>query len=59
MKQTSIILISSVALLFSTSCTAKKDKPKTKLPVPVKVAKAQQKDVQINPQWKKTASCLS
>lgn len=46
MKQTSIIII-SIVLLVSTACTAKKEKPKAKPPVPVKVAQAVQKDVPV------------
>ena len=34
-------------LLFCTACTAKKEKPKAKPPVPVKVAQALQKDVPV------------
>jgi multidrug efflux system membrane fusion protein len=47
MKQTSIILSISVALLFGNACTAKNDKPKAKPPVPVKVAQVVQKDVPV------------
>src|SRR5450631_750228 len=46
MKYPSIILASSVVLLFCTACTAKKE-VKAKPPVPVKVAQAQQKDVPV------------
>lgn len=45
MKRTSIILAASIALLFCAACTAKKEKPKAKPPVPVKVAQALPKDV--------------
>ena len=44
MKQ---ILISSLLLILCTSCTAKKDQPKAKPPVPVKVAQVLQKDVPV------------
>jgi multidrug efflux system membrane fusion protein len=47
MKQTSIILSISFALLFFVACTAKKEKPKAKPAVPVKVAQAVQKDVPV------------
>jgi multidrug efflux system membrane fusion protein len=47
MKQTSIVLLSSLLLLLCTSCTAKKEKSKAKPPVPVKVALALQKDVPV------------
>jgi multidrug efflux system membrane fusion protein len=47
MKQTSIIFACSIALLLNTSCAAKKDKPKAKPPVPVKVTQALQKDIPI------------
>jgi len=46
-KIISNLLIISVVLLVFAACTAKKDKPKTKPPVPVKVAKALQKDVPV------------
>lgn len=46
MKQTSIMMI-LVVLLCCSACTAKKEKPKTKPPVPVKVAQAQQKNVPV------------
>jgi membrane fusion protein, multidrug efflux system len=46
LKQTSIIII-SVVLLFITACTAKKEKPKAKPPVPVQVAQAVQKNVPV------------
>ncbi len=45
MKHSSMVLISSFALLLCASCTAKKEKPKAKPPVPVKLAQAVQKDV--------------
>jgi multidrug efflux system membrane fusion protein len=47
MKQTLMILLSSIALLFCAACPAKKEKPKTKPPVPVKVAQAEVKDVPV------------
>lgn len=47
MKQTSLILTSSLLFLLCTSCTVQKDKPKAKPPVPVKVAQALQKDVPV------------
>jgi multidrug efflux system membrane fusion protein len=47
MKQTSIILISFALLLFCAACPAKKEKPKAKPPVPVKVAQAVLKDVPV------------
>lgn len=47
MKPTAIILTCSVALFLCTACTAKKDKPKTKPPVPVKIAQALQKNVPV------------
>jgi multidrug efflux system membrane fusion protein len=47
MKQILIVLMLSVALLLDTSCTAKKEKPKAKPPVPVKVVQAMQKDVPV------------
>lgn len=47
MKQILITLISSALLVFCVACTAKTDKPKTKPPVPVKVAQAQQKNVPV------------
>lgn len=37
----------SAVLIFNTACTAKKEKPKAKPPVPVKVAQALQKDVPV------------
>ncbi|MHB8091324.1 MAG: efflux RND transporter periplasmic adaptor subunit [Syntrophales bacterium] len=46
MKHTPIILIISVVLFF-TACTTKKDEPKAKQAVPVKVSRALQKDVPI------------
>ena len=47
MKQTYVIL-SIIALIFlCTSCSAKQEKPKVKLPVPVKVFKAVQKNVPV------------
>ncbi len=47
MKRTVVILLSAVALLCCTACTDKKDKPKTKPPIPVKVAQARLQDVPI------------
>jgi membrane fusion protein, multidrug efflux system len=48
MKQTSkAILIAITSLILCTACAAKKEQPKAKLPVPVKVALALQKDVPI------------
>ena len=47
MKQTLRVLIFSLAVLFCTACSAKKEKPKAKPPVPVKVAPALQKDVPV------------
>lgn len=47
MKQTSIIVTFFVVFLLCTSCMAKKEKPKAKLPVPVKVVQAVQKDVPV------------
>jgi membrane fusion protein, multidrug efflux system len=46
MKQAPIIIIFAV-LLFITACTAKKEKPKSKPPVPVQVAQAVQKNVPV------------
>ncbi|MDD2308867.1 MAG: efflux RND transporter periplasmic adaptor subunit [Desulfuromonadaceae bacterium] len=46
MKQTSIIVTFFVVFLLCTSCTPKKE-PKAKLPVPVKVVQAVQKDVPV------------
>jgi len=47
MKQTSIIVTFFVVFLLCTSCMAKKEKPKAKPPVPVKVVQAVQKDVPV------------
>jgi len=47
MKLTSIILAVFAVFLLSAACTAKKEKPKAKPAVPVKVAQAQQKDVPV------------
>jgi membrane fusion protein, multidrug efflux system len=47
MKQTTRILIIFLLFLLNTACTAKKEKPKAKPPVPVKVAQALQKDVPV------------
>lgn len=41
------LLILFVTFLLGTACTAKKEKPKTKPPVPVKVAQAVQKNVPV------------
>jgi membrane fusion protein, multidrug efflux system len=46
LKLTSTILITALFLCCS-SCTAKKEKPKVKPPVPVKAAQAMQKDVPV------------
>jgi multidrug efflux system membrane fusion protein len=45
MKHTALILITITTLLFHTACTPKKETPKTKPPVPVKVVTAVQKEV--------------
>ena len=47
MKQVPIILVILLVFLVSTACTPKKEKPKAKPPVPVKIAKAVQKDVPV------------
>lgn len=47
MKQTVIVLACFAMLIFNTACTAKKEKPNVKPPVPVKVAQALQKDVPV------------
>lgn len=47
MKQATRLLILFVTFLLGTACTAKKEKPKTKPPVPVKVAQAVQKNVPV------------
>ncbi len=47
MKHTSLFLIFSVVFLLCTSCTAKKEKPKAKPPVPVKVVQAALKNVPV------------
>lgn len=47
MKQTPILLICLAAFLLCTACTAKKEKPKAKPPVPVKVVQAVQKNVPV------------
>lgn len=47
MKRAVIVLLCSTSLLFCTSCTPTKEKPKTKPPVPVKIAQALQKDVPV------------
>jgi multidrug efflux system membrane fusion protein len=46
LKQSSIIII-SIIFLTCAACTAKKEKPRAKPPVPVKVAQAVQKDVPV------------
>ncbi len=46
MKRTSVILLCSAVLSLS-ACTAKKEKPKAKPSVPVKVAQAVQKNVPV------------
>lgn len=45
MKHSSIRLTMLALFLLCAACTAKKEKPKTKAPVPVKVAQALQKDL--------------
>lgn len=47
MRYPAIILTGFVVALHITACTAKKDKPRAKPPVPVKVALAQQKDMPV------------
>jgi multidrug efflux system membrane fusion protein len=47
MKQISRVLICSMALLICAACSAKKEKPKAKPPVPVKVVQAAQQDVPV------------
>jgi multidrug efflux system membrane fusion protein len=47
MKQTSIFLTILAVFLLCTSCTTKKEKPKAKPPVPVKVAQAVRKNVPV------------
>ncbi len=47
MKHASIILTISVVVLFCASCTAHKEKPKAKPPVPVKMAQVLLKDVPV------------
>ena len=47
MKPSSIILACYATLFFITACTAKKETPRAKPPVPVKIAQAQQKDVPV------------
>src|SRR5450759_5160298 len=47
MKQTSIVLAIFAAFLLCTSCTAKKEKPKAKPPIPVKVVQAALKNVPV------------
>jgi membrane fusion protein, multidrug efflux system len=47
MKKTSIILTIFAVFLLCTACTAKKEKPKVKPPVPVTVVQAVQKDVPV------------
>lgn len=45
MKQKLMMLTCYITLLLCAACSAKKDKPKVKPPVPVKVVQAQQRDV--------------
>jgi multidrug efflux system membrane fusion protein len=45
MKNTSLALSLCIAILICSACTPKKEKPKTKPPVPVKITQALQKDV--------------
>jgi multidrug efflux system membrane fusion protein len=47
MKQRALLLFFSLVVLFCTACTAKKEKPKTKPPLPVKTVTAQQKTVPV------------
>jgi multidrug efflux system membrane fusion protein len=47
MRLTSLILLCSIAFFCCTACNAKKEKPKTKPAVPVKVAQAVQKNVPV------------
>ncbi|MGB9081834.1 MAG: efflux RND transporter periplasmic adaptor subunit [Desulfuromonadaceae bacterium] len=47
MKQNSAILACCAVLIFNAACTAKKETPKAKAPVPVKIAQALQKNVPI------------
>ena len=47
MKQAAIIPVIFLLFLVSTACTPKKEKPKAKPPVPVKIAQAVQKDVPV------------
>lgn len=47
LKIVSSLLLCSAVVLFFTACTAKKEKPKAKPPVPVKVAQAVHKDVPV------------
>ncbi|MFZ2950463.1 MAG: efflux RND transporter periplasmic adaptor subunit [Desulfuromonadaceae bacterium] len=47
MKQNAAILACCAVLIFNAACTAKKETPKAKPPVPVKIAQALQKNVPI------------
>jgi len=47
MKQTPIVLICSVAIICLAGCVTKKEKPKAKPPVPVRMVQAIQKDVPV------------
>jgi len=47
MKLTALVLTTALPLLFCAACTAKKEPPKTKPPLPVKVAQAVQKNVPV------------
>jgi multidrug efflux system membrane fusion protein len=47
MKKTSVYAVIIMTFLCSASCTAKKEKPKAKPAVPVKMAQASQKDVPV------------
>lgn len=47
MKQTAIILLAFVVLSYNAACTAKKEKPGAKPPLPVRVTRAVQKDVPV------------
>jgi multidrug efflux system membrane fusion protein len=47
MKKISVILLCSLVFSTCLSCTAKKEKPKSKAPVPVKIAQALKKDVPV------------
>lgn len=47
MSRTPLVLICSVAMLCCTACTAKKEKPRAKPPVPVTIVQAVQKNVPV------------